>query len=68
MGSLEFFALSVWEDERALGLFVCTLPHAEIMEAMRPHVAEAGFVRWSIDGASVPPGWREAERRMREEL
>ncbi len=68
LGRLEFLALSVWDDERALQQFVREKPHRSIMEAMRPHVAQAGFVRWMVGSASLPPGWREAhEHRARQE-
>jgi hypothetical protein len=66
--SLEFWSVSVWEDERALQRFVHASPHIEIMRAMRPAVARSEFVRWPVDGSGVPPDTQEAERRLHQAL
>lgn len=68
LGSLEFWSLTVWEDERSLVGFVRAYPHRVIMDEMRPHVRRSEFVRWGIDGASVPPEPREAEEVLRRRL
>jgi heme-degrading monooxygenase HmoA len=62
---LEFWSVSVWEDEEALQGFVHARPHIEVMRAMRPAVVRSEFVRWPVDGSRVPPDPREAERRLR---
>ena len=64
----EFWSVTVWRDESALMGFVRAHPHARIMEAMRPAVVRSEFVRWRVDGASVPPDPREAESRLRRKL
>lgn len=66
--SLEFWSVTVWEDEGALRRFVRARPHTGIMEAMRPHVRRSEFVRWPVVGLDVPPDPREAEERLRRVL
>lgn len=68
LGSFEFWSTTVWEDERALQRFVRAQPHARIMEAMKPHVVRAEFVRWSIDGGALPPSREDAEGKLRRAL
>ena len=67
-GDFEFWSVTVWRDEPALMGFVRARPHARIMQAMRPAVVRSEFVRWRVDGASVPPDPREAESRLRRKL
>ena len=62
--SMEFWSITVWEDERALMGFVRTSPHSGIMEEMRPRVRRSEFVRWGIGGSDVPPYRREAGRLL----
>ena len=61
----EFYTLSVWEDERALDDFVRAEPHRRTMGAMRRHMAETKFVRWTVTGSQVPPSWRKAIEMLR---
>jgi heme-degrading monooxygenase HmoA len=68
LGGLEFWSVTVWRDEPALMDFVRAHPHARIMEAMRPAVVRSEFVRWRVNGASVPPTPQEAESRLRRRL
>jgi heme-degrading monooxygenase HmoA len=68
LGDFEFWSVTVWRDEPALMSFVRAQPHASVMEAMRPAVARSEFVRWRVDGASVPPDPKEAEARLRRKL
>lgn len=63
---LEFWSVSVWEDEEALQGFLHARPHVvEVMRVMRPAVVRSEFVRWLVDGSSVPPDPEEAEKRLR---
>jgi hypothetical protein len=64
--SRRFWTLSVWEDEKALMEFVAHLPHGEIMESLAPHMGQTKFTQWNIAGASIPPSWSEAKKRMSE--
>ena len=64
LGGFEFWSVTVWRDEAALMGFVRAQPHVGIMEAMRPAVFRSEFVRWRVDGASVPPDPKEAEARL----
>ena len=67
-GDFEFWSVTVWRDESALERFVRAQPHTSVMEAMKPHVVRAEFVRWRVDGRSVPPNPKEAEARLRRKL
>lgn len=62
----EFWTLSVWEDEESLTRFVMRNPHVRVMADLMPHMGQTEFVRWNINGSSVPPDWEEAKGRMRE--
>lgn len=62
----EFWTLSVWEDGESLMRFVERNPHGRVMTDLMPHMGQTEFIRWKVDGASVPPDWEEAKRRMRE--
>ena len=66
--SLEFWSVSVWEDEHALQRFVHARPHIEIMRSMRPAVVRSEFVRWPVAGAEVPPDPKAAEQRLHQAL
>lgn len=68
LGCLEFWSVTVWEDERALMGFVRTFPHSEIMEDMRPRVRRSAFVRWRINGSHAPPNRCKAEKLLRRKL
>ena len=68
LSDFEFWSVTVWRDESALMGFVRAQPHARIVEAMRPAVVRSEFVRWRVNGASVPPDPEEAESRLRRVL
>ncbi len=55
----------MWDDERALMDFVQAEPHLGAMRALRPHMAETKFVRWTVKGPQVPPSWEDAVRALR---
>ncbi len=62
----EFWTLSVWEDRDSLWRFVHRLPHCRAMTDLLPHMGQTGVFHFEVDGASVPPGWEQTKRRMRE--
>ncbi len=62
-----FWTLSVWEDDNALMNFVRTTPHAQVMKNLQGNMGATRFVRWTLKGASVPPGWKGALLRYRQE-
>lgn len=68
LADFEFWSVTVWRDELALQAFVRTQPHTRIMEVMRPAVVRSEFIRWQVDGTSVPPDPKEAEARLRRKL
>jgi hypothetical protein len=61
---LEFWTLSVWEDERALMEFVHGEPHSRVMEALRPYLGKTAFAQWKLEGSDVPPVWPDAMKRV----
>ncbi len=61
---LQFWTLSVWEDEESLMEFVWKNPHERVMVDLVPHMGQTEFTRWKISGSSVPPSWEDARRRM----
>ena len=61
---LEFWTLSVWEDEPALMEFVRATPHSRVMEALRPYLGKTAFAQWKLAGSAVPPAWPDAIRRV----
>jgi len=62
-----FWTLSVWEDDKALMDFVRTTPHAQVMENLQGQMGATTFVRWTLTGASVPPDWKDALLRYRQQ-
>ncbi len=62
---LNFWTLSVWEDEAALMDFVYRLPHGEIMQNLAPHMGQTKFVRWKLKGTEVPPSWDDADKHSK---
>ena len=64
--SRDFWTLSVWQDRESLRRFVQRNPHGRVMTDLLPDMGQTEFLHWEVDGASVPPDWEEAKRRMRE--
>jgi hypothetical protein len=62
----EFWTLSVWENRESLWRFVQRMPHSRAMTDLAPNMGRTEFFHFEVDGASVPPPWEEARRRMRE--
>jgi quinol monooxygenase YgiN len=60
---MQFWTLSVWEDEAALQAFVMASPHAGAVQAMAPHMGVTRFTRWTVQGADLPLRWDEALAR-----
>ncbi len=63
LGRKQFWTLSVWEDEQALGEFVETVPHRTVMTALQSDMGETQFLRWTIRGDAYPPSWKLALTR-----
>lgn len=62
-----FWTLSAWRDEESLDAFVRTPPHARTMTALAARMGATRFIRWTLAGAQLPPGWDDALRRWRED-
>jgi heme-degrading monooxygenase HmoA len=60
----QYWTLSVWEDEAALQAFVAEHPHVDVMSAIAPEMETTRFVRWPVEGSSLPPAWPEVLRRI----
>jgi heme-degrading monooxygenase HmoA len=60
----QYWTLSAWEDETALQAFVAENPHHDIMSAVAPDMGATRFVRWHVQGSSVPPPWSDALQRI----
>ena len=58
-----FWTLSVWENEIDMTNFVHKHPHSEAMLVLRRFMGGTAFVRWRVNGSSVPPSWQEAMDR-----
>jgi len=63
----EFWTLSVWRDSQALNTFVNTSPHLEVMSALQGEMGPTKFIEWHAQGAVLPPKWKEAIERLRNE-
>ncbi len=63
----KLWTLSVWEDEKALYKFVKTIPHAETMAKIHPHMRGPKFITWMSKGSTLPPAWEDARRRFEAE-
>jgi hypothetical protein len=62
--SKQFWTLSAWKDDAALGTFVQYPPHVRIMTALTPHMGETKFVRWMVKGFQMPLSWEDALSRL----
>ena len=60
-----FWTLSAWEDESALATFVHAGSHSRAMADMPPRMGPTRFIRWSLPGSALPPGWDDALHRWR---
>jgi hypothetical protein len=62
--SSNYWTLSAWEDQRALGGFVRESPHRDAMKELPETLSNFKTWRWSSTGSDLPPSWDEAlERR-----
>jgi hypothetical protein len=62
--SKQYWTLSVWDNDVALGAFVGKSPHVDVMALMKPDVGTTKFERWTIAGTDPLPTWDEALRRL----
>ena len=61
--SLQFWTLSVWDNDKALMEFVRKVPHGEAMTKIAPYMGKTNFWRWKLPSAEIPPRWDDAMRR-----
>ena len=59
-----FWTLSAWQDQEALATFTCTMPHVQVMKALRPHLATSRFTRWTVPGSALPVSWADALKQL----
>jgi heme-degrading monooxygenase HmoA len=60
----EYWTLSVWQDETALGAFMRTPPHAGLMTSLRPVLGPTKFTTWKISAADGHPSLTDALQRL----
>ena len=60
-----FWTLSAWVGDEHVAAFARTMPHVEVMRQLRPHMAPATFVTWTVPGAALPLSWADAMARLR---
>ena len=60
----DYWTLSVWENEAALGEFMRTPPHVQLMTSLKPLMGPTKFVQWTISAADGRPGWGAALERL----
>ena len=61
---LEFWTLSLWEDEHSLGDFLRELPHADVMRRFGSKLSRFGTRQWTIAGSQAPPSWQDGLSRF----
>ena len=61
--SSNYWTLSAWDGEDALGRFVQQSPHREAMRDLARVLSGFRTVRWTAPGDSLPPSWSEALAR-----
>lgn len=54
----DYWTLSVWTDEAALGEFMRTPPHVQFMTSLKPFMGPTKFVTWRISGPMAVRAWR----------
>ena len=64
VSSKTFLTLSAWRDEAALQAFAYAFPHSEVMKSLRGRMGTTTFVTWTIRGADLPLGWRDAYEHL----
>ncbi len=62
--SKTFWTLSAWRSQADLDAFARTLPHAEVMRRLRPHMGRTAFVTWSVPAAALPIAWADAKAHL----
>ncbi|MBV9661231.1 MAG: DUF3291 domain-containing protein [Acidimicrobiales bacterium] len=60
----DYWTLSVWKDQGALGDFMRKAPHVEIMSSLKPIMGPTNFVHWEITAADGRPTWTDAMARL----
>ena len=58
-----YWTLSVWEDDQALGRFVAERPHRDAMHELPRSLSGFRTTRWTTAGSAVPPSWEDALAR-----
>jgi heme-degrading monooxygenase HmoA len=60
------WTMTVWETEENLDDFVSSETHRSAIQKGLPAVAEARFVRFTVEASRVPVAWDEVEQIMAE--
>lgn len=59
----DYWTLSAWESDDALQRFVRESPHREVMVDLPRDLSGFRTIRWTADGAALPPSWDDALAR-----
>jgi hypothetical protein len=60
----DYWTLSVWTGETALGELMRTPPHVRLIASLKPVMGPAMFVTWTISAAIARPGLAGALERL----
>ena len=60
----DYWTLSVWTDQAALGAFMRTPPHVQLMTSLKPLMGPTKFVTWTIAAADGRPTLAAALERL----
>lgn len=58
---LQFFTLTLWEDERSIMDFMLSGAHREVMKVIRDYSEDYGSARWEV---SEMPAWDDARAQL----
>lgn len=61
--SKNYWTLSLWESERAMGAYIHTSPHLTVMKSMRGRMGQTAFVSWKVSADVHCLSWSDALER-----
>jgi hypothetical protein len=61
-----FWTSTAWSSERSMKAFMLAKPHGPAMRRLLDWCDEAALVRWTQEGADLPP-WHKAHERIQQE-
>lgn len=55
--------MSLWESEQAMGTYIHTAPHIDVMRNMRGKMGQTAFVSWKVEATGQALSWDDALKR-----